>query len=225
MRSLRSQLTLTFVAILLGVLVVVQLRAQSAPSSLDGKSVQDLTALIAELNRGNSDLQVQIRDEENAVAELQSLKSKGESAAQNLQSSIEQLQGWAGLVPITGPGVRVLLTGELPADAIEDVINEIWSLGADGVAVAGVRVVPGVVVSGAPNNLTIAGKTVAQPVIIAAVGDPQVLTGGLKRAGGMISVVLATYPGSTANIVPIDQPFELPATDHPLTPADAQPHL
>ncbi len=224
MRPIRSQITLAIVAFLLGVLVVVQLRAQSAPSSLDGKSTQELTALIAELNRGNEDLRTQLEDEKAALAQLQSDIAKGANTAKDLQSDLSALRGWAGLDAIQGPGVRVLLNGDLPGDAVQEVVNEIWSLGADGIAVEGVRIVPGVVVTGPPHNLTIGGTAIRDPIEIFAVGDPGALAGGLTRPGGIVSVLKATYTHIDATVDREDNGLTLPPTDRTLAPRDAQQH-
>ena len=53
MRQPRSQLAIAAVALLLGLLIVIQLRAQQAGTGLATQSSQDLTLLVANLNTRN----------------------------------------------------------------------------------------------------------------------------------------------------------------------------
>ncbi len=224
MRHIYSQLTLALVAVALGFLVVVQLRAQSAGSSLDSKSIQDLTAIIAQLNAGNDQLLDQKTAEEDTLRQAQSDLQRGVSAASGAQSDLNQIRGWAGLDAISGQGVRLTLSGPFPGEVAEDAINELWSAGADGIDVNGIRVVPGVVVSGQPGSLQVGSVPAGHTLVISAVGDKDSLAGALQRPGGFISQFGAGYPDATSNVATVAN-LALPATDRSLIPRDAQPRL
>ena len=58
LRDYRAQLTLAAVLLILGFLLVVQLRSQSEGSALERLSTQDLTLLVANDNARNDQLRV-----------------------------------------------------------------------------------------------------------------------------------------------------------------------
>lgn len=224
MHRLSSQITLALVALLLGVLVVVQLRAQSGGSSLDSKSIQDLTAIVAQLNAGNEQLREQLAVEQDTLRQVQQDLQQGQSAASVVQSDLNRLRGWAGLDRIYGPGVRLTLNGEVPAAAVMDAVNELWNAGADGVAIGAVRVVPGVAVSGQPGQLSVGSVALGGSVAITAVGDTDSLAGALQRPGGFLSGLTANLPAVHVTLDPLSS-VTLPATDRTLIPRDAQARL
>jgi uncharacterized protein YlxW (UPF0749 family) len=224
MRHFRSQLTLAFVAVALGFLVVVQLRAQSAGSSLDSKSIQDLTAIIAQLNVGNDQLLAQKTTEEDSLRQAQADLQRGQSAAGGAQSDLNQILGWAGLDAISGQGIRLTLSGPFPGEVAEDALNELWSAGADGIDVNGIRIVPGIVVSGQPGSLQVGSVTAGHTLVISAIGNRDALAGALQRPGGFLSQFKAGYPDATSSVISVTN-LLLPATDENLIPRDAQPRL
>ena len=224
MRHFRSQLTLAFVAVALGFLVVVQLRAQSAGSSLDSKSIQDLTAIIAQLNVGNDQLLAQKTTEEDSLRQAQADLQRGQSAAGGAQSDLNQILGWAGLDAISVQGVRLTLSGPFPGEVAEDALNELWSAGADGIDVNGIRIVPGIVVSGQPGSLQVGSVTAGHTLVISAIGNRDALAGALQRPGGFLSRFKAGYPDATSSVISATN-LLLPATDESLIPRDAQPRL
>ena len=224
MRHVRSQLTLAIVAVVLGFLVVVQLRAQSAGSSLDSKSIQDLTAIIAQLNAGNDQLLDQKTTEEATLRQAQADLQRGVSAAGGAQSDLDQIRGWAGLDSISGQGVRLTLSGNFPGEVAEDALNELWSAGADGIDVNGIRMVPGIVVSGQQGSLQVGSVAAGHTLVISAIGNRDALAGALQRPGGFLSQFSAGYPDATSSVAPATN-LLLPATDQSLIPRDAQPRL
>ena len=52
-------------------------------------------------------------------------------------------------IPSTGPGVTISVRGAIDGSGVEELINELRNAGAEAIATGGVRVVTGVVVSGA----------------------------------------------------------------------------
>jgi uncharacterized protein YlxW (UPF0749 family) len=224
MRHFRSQLTLAFVAVALGFLVVVQLRAQSAGSSLDSKSIQDLTAIIAQLNAGNDQLLAQKTSEEDSLRQAQADLQRGQNAAGGAQSDLDQILGWAGLDAISGQGVRLTLSGTFPGEVAEDALNELWSAGADGIDVNGTRMVPGIVVAGQPGALQVGSVPAGHTLVISAIGNRDALAGALQRPGGFLSQFSAGYPESTSTLASVPK-LLLPATNQSLIPRDAQPRL
>jgi uncharacterized protein YlxW (UPF0749 family) len=106
------------------------------------------------------------------------------------------------------------------ADAINDVLNELRSAGAEAVAVESVRVVPGTVVGGGPGALSVENVALPGTVAVDAIGDPTNLAASLVRPSGIVGRIQAAQP----EVEPRDM-LVLPATERSLQPADGRPRV
>jgi uncharacterized protein YlxW (UPF0749 family) len=224
MRDRRAQLALTAVAIALGFLVVFQIRAQGGGSDLANRTPQELTVIVANLNTRNDQLRDEISSLEEELGSLQAAQARGQNSLDQLREDLDRIEGWSGALPVRGPGVRVRIDGPIHAGAVDDVVNELRNAGAAAIAVAGVRYVPGVVITGQPGALSIAGTQALGSVTIDAVGDPGALTGTLNRTGGLVAQLGATEPGAAIHVDSADD-LVVPATARDLRPADGVPRL
>jgi uncharacterized protein YlxW (UPF0749 family) len=212
------------VAVLLGVLAVGQLRGQQGVPQLANLSAQELGVLVANLNTQNEQLRAEVATLQRQQADLAAAKNRGESAVEQLDADLAKIRAWAGVTGLTGPGVTITVSGPIGADGVDDLLNELRNAGAEGIAIAGIRVVAGVAVSGGPGRLTVAGQGLGAAFEIRAVGSPQILTGTLNRAGGVIAQLATTYPQAQVTVTPADG-VALPPTTRGLIPADAHPRL
>jgi uncharacterized protein YlxW (UPF0749 family) len=224
MRRPKDQLALTAVAVVLGLLVVAQIRGQQTEAGMAGLSAQELTLLIANVNTRNEQLRTEVASLEKQLTDIGAAKTRGESAVDALRADLAKVRSWAGLVAVTGPGVTISVRGAIGGDGVQEVINELWNAGAEAVAVDAVRIVPGVVVAGAPGAVSVDDTPLADGFTISAIGSPQILTGSLTRIGGVIAQLGAPYPDATLTVTPVDR-VAVPATDRDLVPADARPRL
>lgn len=225
MRKPASQLTLVLVACLLGFLVVVQGRAQTSGAPLQGKSLADLTAIIAQLNDGNDRLRDERSTERDTLDQARANLLQTVNAIADGQNELDRLNGWTGIGAMSGPGIRLTLEGDFPGTVGQDALNELWSAGADGISANGVRIVPGVVIWGALGSTLHVGDTsIGRTLVITVIGDHDALSGALRRAGGYVSQLHASYPAISVTLENVNE-LLLPATDRSLIPSDAQPHL
>ena len=224
MNRRRAQLTLAGVALLLGILVVVQIRSQSAGDALQSLSTQELTVLVGNLNDRNAQLRTEVATLQQEADGLESAKARGESSVDALRSDLAQLQGWSGLASVSGPGVRLTVGGTIAGDGVMDLINELRDSGAEAVTVQGIRVVPNTVVAGPPHGLSVLDQSLPDPFTIDAIGSSETLTGSLTRVGGIVAQLAATYPDATVTVTPVKQ-LVLPATRQQLVPAHGVPRL
>ncbi|TMD29651.1 MAG: DUF881 domain-containing protein [Chloroflexi bacterium] len=224
LRGPRNQLTVATVALVLGILVVVQIRAQSAGTGLDALSAPELTVLVANLNTRNDQLRAEIASTQSELDQLSAAQSRGDTSLGQLQADLVRVEAWAGLRPVIGPGVEITVSGRIPGAAVEDLINELHNAGAEAVAVGGIRLVPGSVVAGAPGQLSVADTPLTDPFQVDALGSSAALTGTLTRAGGMIAQFRATFPDVQLTVTPVDR-ISLPATKRNLVPGHGTPRL
>lgn len=224
MRRTTGRLAVSAVLLLLGFLVVVQLRSQAADPGLAAMSTQDLTVLVANLTTRNNTLRDEIATLERQRDSTAAAVERGDTSVDQMRTDLTRVQGWSGVLAVTGAGVRVEIGGSLPGDAIGELVNELRNAGAEGIAIGDIRVVPGVVVTGPAGDLTVLGVPLADPIALTAVGQPEALSGSLTRAGGPIAQLGALYPEVTINVSALDS-VTLPATDRDLSPTLGHPRI
>ena len=225
MRTTLGRLSVTGVAFLLGLLLVVQFRAQNAAGGLSSLSTQDLTTLVANLNDRNGQLRAQVAQLEGQLAQLQAQQRNGESNVGDLQTELDRIRLWAGLDPAEGSGISLSISGPVTPDAVNDILNELRLAGAEALAVADTRVVASTALGGTAGHLTLDGRAAATPLRIVAIGDPANLQAILSRPGGVIGRIQVALPDVNVLVNQAAGTLEVPATAHDLVPADGRPHL
>ena len=222
MRQPRSQLALAAIAVLLGFLVVIQLRAQQAGTGLETQSSQDLTLLIANLTTRNDQLRGEVADIQRQLDAMAAADARGETSVGQLSGELERVRIWSGEDPASGRGIRVLLFGGVPAEAISDLVNELRNAGAEAIAIDGVRVVAGTTAAGSVGALSIESTALGPRIEVLAIGNPAVLTGALTRAGGLVAQLQARYEEVHVEVTPLDT-VTVPAADRSLAPVLGAP--
>ena len=224
MRRRSSQLSLAAVALVLGLLAVVQLRSQGGGSALDLRSAQELTVLVANLNARNDQLRTEVARLDQELSSLLADQSRGRTSLGQLRSDLARVRAWAGLDPVEGSGIRITISGPISGDGIADLLNELRNAGAEAIAIADVRVVAGTIVGGEPGAASVDDTALGDPFEIGAIGRPETLTGSLTRVGGIVAQLGATFPGAVVTVTPLDR-LVLPATGRDLRPAHGTPSL
>lgn len=224
MHRTRSQLTIAAVALVLGLLVVVQLRSQAGPSRLAALSPQDLTVLVGSLNTRNDQLRREVSTLERELATLTDNQARGEVSVDEISADLARVRAYAGLDPVGGPGVTIAIDGPIDGAGVEDLINELRNAGAEAIAAGDVRVVTGLVVTGAAGQAVLDGQLLGDSFTLEVIGAPDKLTGSLTRSGGVIAQLAATQPDVVVTVTPVDR-LELPATTRDLVPAHGHPRL
>lgn len=224
MRRTANQLTIAAVAFILGMLVVVQLRAQAVGSGLGSMSSQDLTVFVANLNGGLEQRRQEIASLERDLADLSLDRDRGVVSLDQARAELARIRAYAGLDPVAGPGVTVTIEGPIDGPGVEDLLNELRNAGAEAITVGGVRVVIGTILTGGAGDLQVDGVDLEDPFEVSAVGAAETLTGSLTRIGGIVAQVGATYPDVTLTVTPVER-LEMPATTRSLVPAHGGPRL
>jgi uncharacterized protein YlxW (UPF0749 family) len=163
MQDWRSQLTLSAVAAILGLLIVVQLRGQGGGSEFQSKSAQELTGIVVAQNSENDRLRAEVTNLTNQLAELRADRSSGATSVGQLESDLGRIRAWTGLDPIAGRGVAITIDGEISASAVDDLLNELRNAGAEAIAIEEIRVVARTSVGGVPGSLDVDGFLLRDP--------------------------------------------------------------
>jgi uncharacterized protein YlxW (UPF0749 family) len=224
MRRNRNQLTLAAVAFVLGLLVVVQLRAQASGSGLAALSSQELTVLVGNLNAHNESLRGEVASLERDLTTLSGNRDRGASSVDQALAELARIRAYAGLEPVGGPGVTVTVDGPIDGPGVEDLINELRNAGAEAIGVDGIRLAAGSVVTGTSGDLSVDGVELADSFEVGAIGPPETLTGSLTRSGGLVAQLAATYPDVVLTVTPVER-MALPATTRNLLPIHGGPRV
>jgi uncharacterized protein YlxW (UPF0749 family) len=225
MRQPRALLAVTFVAFIIGILLVMQLRAQNSAGGLEQLSAADLTVLIANLHDRNALLRAEVAELEADLRGLEVTGASGEGNLDRLRSDLSRLRLWAGLEAIQGRGIVVDVSGPITADAVNDLLDELRLAGAEAIAIEDVRVVAGTVVSGPTSDLVVEGRRLGAGFGISAIGSPPALQAILDRPGGIVSRIAVGQPDVLVQVTPSETPLQLPATRRDLIPDGASPRI
>ena len=167
-----SQIAIAAVALILGLLVVTQLRSQAGNSGLAQLSAQDLTVLVANLNARNDQLRRESSTLEAELATLKANQSRGDVSVDEIAADLERVRAYAGLEPVGGPGVKIAVQGPIDGSGVEELFNELRNAGAEAIATDDVRIVTGVVVTGAAGSARIGDAVLGPSFEIEAIGRP-----------------------------------------------------
>lgn len=225
MKTRRARAALAMVAFIMGLLLVLQLRAQGSAGGLGQLSAQDLTTLIVNLDLRNGQLREEVAQLESQLRDMSTATANGQTNVGQLEADLLRLRLFAGLDPVQGRGVQVDIVGAITADAVNDLVDELRLAGAEALAVGGLRVVPGSVVGGEHGALLMEGVALPARLRIEAIGSPAALQAILNRAGGIVGRIAVAQPDVVIEVTPRETPLRLAATKRDLRPRDARPRI
>ena len=184
-----AQISLFIVALVIGILLVGQLRSQARPIELSSLSAQELSTLIqtlsarnVELSDGLANLREQIRDYERA--ELQ-----GQSTLELTEEQVEELAAFAGMRAVEGQGISIEIDGSFDPTAVNDLIYELRNAGAEAIAVDDVRITARSVAVLGTGAIEIDGVALGRSFTISAIGSPSGLRAAIERPGGILTLL------------------------------------
>ena len=187
-RPHRTQLVVAVLLALVGFGAVTQVRTNDADSSYAGYREQDLIDVLNGLSTTTQRAQSELTRLEQRRDDLQSATLRRQAALEEARSQVDTLNILAGLVPVTGPGVRVKIseeTAEINVDTFIDLIQELRSAGAEAIQVNGkVRVVAQSSFEKVPGGLLVDGTVLEPPYVVEAIGEPSTLAGSVTFLRG-----------------------------------------
>lgn len=221
MRSREAQLSLFAVAVLIGLLLVGQLRSQARPTEISNLSAQDLSQLIDTLSTRNRELRSGLGDIREQLRDYRVSGPQSQSAVEVGREDLRRIQGFAGILGVDGQGIVVTVEGSLDFIALNDLINEMRNAGAEAIAIDATRITAASVAEQGPRSLVIDGVDVGNRFVMRAIGSPDGLKAALERPGGIISQ-LQQFINATISIRQETQ-ITLPVSARSLVPSSARP--
>ncbi len=182
-RPSRSQAVVGVLLAVVGFAGVTQIRTNEEDSTYSGLREQDLIDVLSGLAGTTQRTQAEIDRLAQERQDLLSETTRREAALDRTKLEVDRLKVLAGVVPVTGPGVRVTIeekTGVVLVSTFLDVIQELRSVGAEAIQVNGqVRLVAQSSFEQAEGGILVDGTLVEPPYVIDAIGDPDPLSGAM----------------------------------------------
>lgn len=178
-RPSRRQIVAGVLMALLGFAAVTQVRVAGTDESYAGLREQELIDLLNALAGTRQRAEAEIDRLEEVATDLRDDTTKRQAALEQAQSEVDALNVLAGLVPVTGPGVRITITeeeGRVRLGSLLDVVQELRTVGAESIAINGtVRVVAQTAIAETDGGFRVDGEPIEAPYVIDAIGDPGAL--------------------------------------------------
>lgn len=197
-RGTPATLVLRLTTLLVGLLagfMIVSSALSARGSDLRPARNEDLAGLVADEAAHNRQL---VEEVNRLRAEVDDLS--GHAGDPELEAQVAEAAQLAGLTPVHGPAVQVTLT-DAPLSVrpvgvdedmlvvhqqdIQQVVNALWSGGAEAMTIQGQRVVSTTAVKCVGNSVVLHGVPYAPPYVITAIGDQQALSTALADSPGV----------------------------------------
>ncbi len=190
-------LSFTLVCLVFGVLLATGLRSPTAQSLGRSGSDRDISAgTITRLETEQKSLKGEISKLQTEIEAYQKLSISRKETLEGLSGELESQKMLAGVVPVIGDGVRVLLDDSsrtpLPDDdpanyivheyQVRDIVNMLWQAGAEAVAINDERVVSLTSVYCVGSTIIVNSTRLSPPYQVSATGDANGLHDYLDNA-------------------------------------------
>jgi uncharacterized protein YlxW (UPF0749 family) len=188
-----------FLAVL-GFIVIAQLRSRQPvrqATDLPSWRLPELAQLVRQQEAARRLLEVEVDALRKQLQEYEAAIVEGRGLTEAMNRDRAQFRLVLGLVPVEGPGVRVIVAeggsgsgGVLPPPAqaqdLSGLANELWAAGAEAMAINGARVLATTGIRQADLRVTLGGIALQPPYRIEAIGDPLQLQAALSIRGGFV---------------------------------------
>lgn len=235
--QLRTGLALLLPAMLFGFLVSAQWQTQSERDQLAVRYNAPLIDAARSLQDEQNGLKAQLAQLRKELDTIQANASTQSETARALQARLDDLKARAGLTPVKGDGVLVVLDDAKQtavsgkdldksichATDLTDIVNTAWRGGASAVAINDERIVGTSSVYCVGATIMVNGTLMSPPFQIVAVGRQDRLLGAFEDPGQLADIKQRSEVHGLGFRVSRAQGLEAPAYSGPLNIHVAQP--
>lgn len=189
----RHRVMLVVAAVVLGFLLAIAAgqNYRSAPAAEKQRN-----ELIDRVNQADNRLtelrthQSQLADE---VRRLQAGGLSNDSAGAALQQKLDDLELQTGAISVTGPGIKAVIDDAKNADAkegrlldvdLQQLVNGLWTAGAEAISVNGHRLTSLTAIRGAGSAITVDYSSLTPPYTVLAIGDTATMPARFAQSSG-----------------------------------------
>ncbi len=204
MKKLKNnQLSILLTAVALGILIVVQARSYEEVSDVISRNTRsDVFREIQILKTTNETLGDEIDDLQDQLDKI----SNNQEALDSVKAEIEKYRILTGRVDVSGPGVTMKIDGDIKAIWLTDIVNELFSAGAEAVSVNSIRLTNKTIgFDTIPNGqILLNGVILNKPYEISAIGEKSVLKDALEQPEGIIERMNRSVSDAVVDLVEKD---------------------
>ena len=180
-----NQLSIMFTALLVGILIIVQAKSFTNVGDVINRNTRsDVFRELQVLKNTNKKLNLEIDELKQQIAEASNKKD----SLDVIQKQIDKYLLLTGQADIQGSGIKIVIDGNLKLFWFIDMVNELYSAGAESVSVNSIMLTNASIGFDAiPNGEIILNGTILnKPYVFEAIGDSTVLYDALVQHQGII---------------------------------------
>lgn len=185
---------------ILGLAISMQYRSQQAiHSDLTYQSEDDLLTILDEMNKNRSLLGQQWMESQTTLEKLKDASVSESALREQMVNTNLDYTVILGDRETTGPGIRITFenTEHLMGTDLVDLLNELWTTGAEAIAVNGTRIDGKSSFSTTQKNdktaIVLNGKSLETPITVEAIGNSEDLAAGIRFPGGILEQIQHQY--------------------------------
>ena len=219
---------LTLLMMIVGLFFVQEVKIQSAitTASADPKT-EVLISLITNLEAETAALEERLSNIRLETETIMGQSTTGESQLTDLQNQLTQQQIRAGITPLEGPGITILLDDNnsglisspnddpnryvLHYENLLYIVNDLRTAGAEGISINGQRIVVSSEIRCVGNVILVNTTRLAPPFEILAIGDPKALDEAMSNSTTYQQLALTGFPVSYKGTSELSNKIVLPA--------------
>ncbi|WP_410787361.1 DUF881 domain-containing protein [Kribbella sp. C-35] len=189
----RHRVMLVVAAAVLGFLLAVA-AAQNYRSAPEAEKQRK--ELITRINQADNRL-TELRNNQSRLAdEVRRLQASGlsnDSTGAALQQKLDDLELQTGAIAVTGPGLKAVIDDAKNADAkegrlldvdLQQLVNGLWTSGAEAISVNGHRITSLTAIRGAGSAITVDYSSLTPPYTVLAIGDTATMPARFAQSSG-----------------------------------------
>jgi uncharacterized protein YlxW (UPF0749 family) len=197
-RSRRSGALIGVLLALLGFALVVQVKSTTADQGLSGDRQEDLVQILDDLDARKERLNSEVSSLSEQQREISSSAQGRQAALDEAKRRADELGILAGTLAARGPGLQVVFSagssGQVPASALLDAVEELRGAGAEAMQISGgrggaVRIVASTSFVDQGSGLLVDAKRLVAPYTVLVIGDGATMSAALNIPGGVVDTV------------------------------------
>ncbi|PUA79255.1 DUF881 domain-containing protein [Nocardioides currus] len=222
-RPSRAQAVVGVLLAALGFSAVVQVNNNEQDNTYAGLREQDLVEILDALTGTAERARREVGRLERTRDEFQSESTSREAALSETQDRVKTLNIIAGLVPVTGPGIRVRIEevrGQVTLTSLLDLVQELRTADAEAMEFNDTyRLAAQSSFDNAVGGISLDGQLLEPPYVVDIIGEPHALHSAMTFDDGPIEQL--EEDGATVQVTELDS-LDIESVRTPVRPVDAQ---
>jgi len=223
-RPSRRQVVVAALLAVLGFAFVVQVRDTAANDTYAGLRESELVEVLDGLTGTAERARREVDRLEARRDELADENQARFAALDEAEQRVRTLNIIAGLVPVTGPGLRMTInesSSRVNVGSLLDTVQELRTAGAEAMELNdSIRLGADSSFDNAVGGIEVDGQLLEPPYVLEVIGDPHVLRTALEFSTGPIET-LETYDGATVDVEELEA-VQITSVREPTRPEHAE---